>query len=204
MGTTGPEHRWGLLNGSGWGHSVWTVNKRTDRFSLWTSDSDPCLTWSNPSQSDAPETDSGSDPLRNLFRWSIWNRQERSNWPIKSKHQITDGSLFIIDGTLIETPFIKDLEKTPMTFLNVEFYSVRDTTIEGNFISKARVYTKLIGTYQYVPWRSSHPPGVKKGIIKGELSRRLRLCSSEYDWITTCHDLKSKLSSRGYPVRRSP
>lgn len=116
-------------------------------------------------------------------------------------NQITEGTPFIIDSSSIETSYIKDLVNIPMTFLDVEFYAVRDLAIEGNFILRARVYTKPIGTYQYVPWRSAHPPGVKKGVIRSELSRRLRLCSTESDWVATCSDLKTKLANRGYPSR---
>jgi c-di-GMP-related signal transduction protein len=42
---------------------------------------------------------------------------------------------------------------------------------------------------------------MKRAVIKGELSRRVRICSSETYYMTALMDLKSKLLTRHYPLQ---
>lgn len=92
---------------------------------------------------------------------------------------------------------IKDLVHKPIAYLDIELYAVKQENNKYKLLH--RVYTKPCGVYQYVPWRSAHPPATKRGIIKGECIRRMRLCSTLQDWTTTKIDLKKKLINRGYP-----
>ena len=93
----------------------------------------------------------------------------------------------------------EELIKKPLPVLDIEIYAKEIEGSPGEVMLRTRVYTKPMGAYQYVPWTSAHPPSVKRAIIKGELSRRSRLCSTREDWIITTKDLQAKLEVRGYP-----
>lgn len=108
---------------------------------------------------------------------------------------------FQLDPTSFECKTIESLVSDPIDILDIEIYAIPDPTITGNYILKSRPYYKTIGAYQYVPWRSAHPPAVKTAIIRGELIRRLRLCSTEQDWTLSKEDLQKKLRIRGFPTK---
>ena len=54
-------------------------------------------------------------------------------------------------------------------------------------------------TFQYTHFSSCHPPGVKKGFIKGEALRLLRTNSSETTFKTAVSNFKTYLKERGFP-----
>jgi len=54
-------------------------------------------------------------------------------------------------------------------------------------------------TFQYTHFSSSHPPGVKKGFVKGEAFRLLRTNSSRTIFEENIIKFKSRLLARGYP-----
>ena len=58
---------------------------------------------------------------------------------------------------------------------------------------------KATETFQYTYFSSCHPPGVKKGFIKGEALRLLRTNSSETAFTTAVSQFKTNLIQRGYP-----
>ena len=62
-----------------------------------------------------------------------------------------------------------------------------------------RTHYKPTETFQYTHFTSSHPPGVKKGFIKGEALRRLRTNSSETAFNDSITNFKSRLIARSYP-----
>ena len=99
------------------------------------------------------------------------------------------------DPSTLDHRKIKDLCDKPLNFLDL---SISCKINEGKAYLHFSVYTKPMGAYQYVPWRSGHPPAQKLSIIKGELSRRIRICSSPEAWQETVKDLKQKLINRGY------
>ena len=53
-------------------------------------------------------------------------------------------------------------------------------------------------TFQYTHFKFCHPPGVKKGFIKGEGLRLLRTNSSEETFIENIRLFKVRLRARGY------
>lgn len=61
------------------------------------------------------------------------------------------------------------------------------------------VYTKPLGTYQYIPWTSAHPPATKHALPGCELKRRLRLCTTGEKYRDTTTDWLHKFRNRGYP-----
>jgi hypothetical protein len=69
-----------------------------------------------------------------------------------------------------------------------------DTTITLN----SSVSYKELSSYQYLHWNSAHFRSSKRAVIKGELSRRIKLSTPE-SWKNTGDDLKTKLLKRRYP-----
>ena len=62
-----------------------------------------------------------------------------------------------------------------------------------------RTHYKATETFQYTHFTSSHPPGVKRGFIKGETLRRLRTNSLEETFKENLSNFKTRLFKRGYP-----
>ena len=95
--------------------------------------------------------------------------------------------------------FTAEISETETTFL--------DTTIsKGERFLKVsvldvRTHFKPTVTFQYTHFTSSHPPGVKKGFIKGEALRLLRTNSSKRIFEEKVKDFKSHLLERGYPEK---
>ena len=54
-------------------------------------------------------------------------------------------------------------------------------------------------TFQYTHFKSCHPPGVKKGFVKGEALRLLRTNSSKETFEENINKFKENLRLRGYP-----
>jgi hypothetical protein len=67
------------------------------------------------------------------------------------------------------------------SFTNISFLdaSISSQQERHNNISVFRLttglYTKPLGTYQYIHCRSAHPKAMKRAIIKGEMNRRIRI-----------------------------
>jgi hypothetical protein len=64
-----------------------------------------------------------------------------------------------------------------------------------------RPYEKALNHHQYLPWVSSHPPSVKKGLMKGELSRIRSICRKKPYFMSWKATFVSRLRMRGWPVR---
>ena len=60
-----------------------------------------------------------------------------------------------------------------------------------------------IHVFQYTDFYSCHPPGVKKGFIKGEALRLLRTNSSVVTFNINMQNFKTRLKNRGYPNKFS-
>ena len=61
------------------------------------------------------------------------------------------------------------------------------------------VYTKPISKFLYLHGKSSHPPPLFTGIIKGEIIRFLRSTSDELTWLHKIKFLITMFIQRGYP-----
>ena len=62
-----------------------------------------------------------------------------------------------------------------------------------------RTHFKPTESFQYTEYSSCHPPGVRKGFLKGEALRLLRTNSSEESFEENIKQFKRKLQARGYP-----
>lgn len=95
---------------------------------------------------------------------------------------------------------IKTVEELQYTSFDILDISIQSESQEANFKCYTKMYSKPIGGSQYLHYCSAHPPAIKRSIIKGELSRRLRLTEKIEDWIATRQDLWLKLRRRKYPI----
>lgn len=62
-------------------------------------------------------------------------------------------------------------------------------------------FTKPMSHYQYIPWKSSHPLHVKRGLVKGELLRYSSLSAQKAYFDERKKRLHMHLSARGWPER---
>lgn len=106
------------------------------------------------------------------------------------------GTSLSFDNDSFKIISVNEMQNSPFDFLDI---SLLTTSEVDGFKCHTKVYCKSMGLYQYVHWKSAHPPSLKRGIIKGELIRRLRLTDRLEDWHTTCEDLTNKFIQRGYP-----
>jgi hypothetical protein len=110
---------------------------------------------------------------------------------------IFDNSSLDFDVASFHFISFAELVTHPVAFLDLLITGrpVLDHKVEILF----EVYTKPQGAYQYIPWTSGHPPALKRALPKGELMRRLRLCSTVQAWHKTHSDWFVKFRKRGYP-----
>lgn len=83
----------------------------------------------------------------------------------------------------------------------VPFLDVLFHTHAGEIGVCFRPYEKALNHHQYLPWNSSHPISVKKGLIKGELSRIRAICYKQPYFQTWKATFLSRLRLRGWPLR---
>ena len=99
--------------------------------------------------------------------FSIWNL---------NKYEVTQ----FIEQANSHHPTIKftaEVSDTETTFLNTKIYKGERFALQSRLDIKS--HFKATETFQYTHFSSCHPPGVKKGFIKGEAFRLLWTYSSE-------------------------
>jgi len=64
-----------------------------------------------------------------------------------------------------------------------------------------KTHYKPTKSFQYTHFSSFHPPGVKRGFIKGEAIRLLRPNSSKTTFEECLANFKRRLEARGYPKK---
>ena len=93
--------------------------------------------------------------------------------------------------------FTAEVSDTETTFLDTKAYKGERFAKESKLDIKT--HFKATETFQYTHFSSCHPPGVKKGFIKGEALRLLRTNSSQAAFKTAIKRFKTNLIERGYP-----
>ena len=68
--------------------------------------------------------------------------------------------------------FTAEISETVTTFLDTNIY--KGERFRSNSVLDVRMHFKPTETFQYTHFSSYHPPGVKKGFIKGEALRLLQ------------------------------
>ena len=97
-------------------------------------------------------------------------------------------------ATIKFTAEISDIE---ITFLDTCVY--KGERLKKESILDVRTHFKPTETFQYTHFSSCHPPGVRKGFIKGEALRLLRTNSSKTIFEENITLFKQRLRCRGYP-----
>jgi hypothetical protein len=107
----------------------------------------------------------------------------------------------VTSGLKLDAPTIRtarELVNDPLPFLDLELYAVPCTDQPGSYIIQCRPYTKKLAAHQYVAYRSGHPASVKRSVVKAELVRQRRLCSTVRDWTTAVQKVTARFLVRGY------
>ena len=127
--------------------------------------------------------------MEEIYRWSVFlwdtNREEINNFIEHANNY---------HRTIKFTADISDKE---IIFLDTCIY--KGARFEKESILDTRTYFKPTETFQYTHFKSCHPPGVKKGFVKGEGLRLLRTNSSEETFVENIRIFKLRLRARGYP-----
>ena len=107
-----------------------------------------------------------------------------------------DAELFVKGMNELEPDFIEltgNISQT-MIFLDVTVkWSCRTHKLT------TQVFQKPMNRYPYLPWKSFHTKGMKKGFIKGEAIRYARLCSRKRGFKYLISLFILRLLKRGYP-----
>ena len=93
--------------------------------------------------------------------------------------------------------FTAEISENEITFLDTTVYKGERFNKES--ILDIKTHHKPTETFQYTHYSSCHPPGVKRGFIKGEAIRLLRTNSSEINFQEAISSFKTRLQTRGYP-----
>ena len=135
---------------------------------------------------------------RSVLKPLVWKRfidDIFSIWNI-NKDQVTQ----FIEQANSHHPTIKftaEISDTDTTFLDTSIY--KGERFANESILDIKTHFKATETFQYTHFSSCHPPGVKKGFIKGEALRLLRTNSSETTFKTAVSNFKTHLKERGFP-----
>ena len=93
--------------------------------------------------------------------------------------------------------FMAEISETETTFLDTNVY--KGERFKKAAVLDVRTHFKPTETFQYTHFSSCHPPGVKRGFIKGEALRLLRTNSSKALFEEIIKNFKKQLQERGYP-----
>ena len=95
--------------------------------------------------------------------------------------------------------FTAEISENEITFLDTVVFKgerfIKESTLD------IKTHYKPTETFQYTHFTSCHPPGVKRGFIKGEAIniRLLRTNSSKTTFEECLANFKRRLEARGYP-----
>lgn len=93
--------------------------------------------------------------------------------------------------------FTAEISDKEINFLDTTVF--KGERFHEQAILDIRTHFKPTETFQYTHYSSCHPPGVKKGFIKGETLRLLRTNSTDKLFNDNLNKFKTRLHARGYP-----
>ena len=93
--------------------------------------------------------------------------------------------------------FVAEISDKEITFLDTVVYE--GERFQKDAILDLKTHYKPTETFQYTHYTSCHPPGVKRGFIKGEAIKLLRTNSSEKNFQESLSSFKTRLLAHGYP-----
>ena len=95
--------------------------------------------------------------------------------------------------------FTVEISEKEITFLDTNVYKGQRFYKES--LLDVRTHCKPTETFQYTNFYSCHPPGVRKGFIKGKHSGFLEQTLQKTTFEGNITDFMSHLISRGYPAQ---
>jgi len=95
--------------------------------------------------------------------------------------------------------FTAEISENEITFLDTVV--LKGERFTEKYILDIKTHYKPTETFQYTHFGSCHPPGVKRGFIKGEAIRLLRTNSSKTTFEECLANFKRRLEARGYPKK---
>ena len=93
--------------------------------------------------------------------------------------------------------FTAEISENEITFLDTIIY--KGDRFQTASILDIKTHYKLTETFQYTHFTPCHPPGLKRGFIKGEGTRLLRTNSSQTTFEECLSNFKLRLKARGFP-----
>jgi len=93
--------------------------------------------------------------------------------------------------------FTAEISEKEIAFLDAVVY--KGERFQKDAILDIKTHYKPTETFQYTHYTSCHPPGVKRGFIKGEAIKLLRTNSSKKNFQESLSNFKTRLLARGYP-----
>ena len=93
--------------------------------------------------------------------------------------------------------FTAEISDKEINFLDTTVF--KGERFNQQVILDIRTHFKLTETFQYTHFSSRHPPGVRKGVIKGETLQLLRTNSSAKSFVENITQFKTFLRARDYP-----
>ena len=119
--------------------------------------------------------------------FSLWNRNK------EAIHNFTK----LANSFHHTIKFMAEISDTEIAFSDTCVY--KGDRFKKHSILDVRTHFKLTETFQYTHFDSCHPPGVRKGFLKGEALRLLRTNSSKAKFDEHIALFKQRLQRRGYP-----
>ena len=95
--------------------------------------------------------------------------------------------------------FTAEISENEITFLDTVVFK-GERFIEKSILD-IKTHYKPTETFQSTHFTSCHPPGVKRGFIKGEAIRLLRTNYSKTTFEECLANFKGRLEARGYPKK---
>ena len=93
--------------------------------------------------------------------------------------------------------FTAEISEKEITFLDTVVYKGERFLKEA--ILNVKTHYKPTKTFQYTRYSSCHPPGIKRGFIKGEAIRPLRNKLLRKNFQEAMCNFKTRLEAHGYP-----
>ena len=95
--------------------------------------------------------------------------------------------------------FTAEMSETEITFLDTKVY--KGVRFDKKSILDVQTHYKPTETFQYTNFYSCHPPGVKKGFVKGEALRLLKTSSTQTTFEKNIQKLRKSANRKRLPCR---
>ena len=129
----------------------------------------------------------------------VWKRYIDDIFSLRDSNIIQEVNHFIDQGNRLHPTikFTAEVSENKITFLDTVVF--KGERFKSESILDIKTHYQPTKTFQYTYFTSCHPPGVKRGFIKGEAIRQLKRNSSKTTYEECLSIFKLRLKARGYP-----